>query len=184
MVFYSNFVIIKCETLIETPRTILLIDNNSNSIKPPTVRSSNRCSINSWVGRLCMTYGLVVWVLDLLCWMRHLSDCAFRIREDGEKGRLRVGLYWTFCLCGEIWVGSLCESRDLAEAKSNQLFWGLTSPISQRVVACPPLGFRLRGKLAEAKQSRWKISVRRAGRCSSAVLMISFLRCSTLPTRK
>lgn len=39
-----------------------------------------------------MTYGLVVWVLYLLCWVRHLSDCASRIREEGEKG----GWKWDF----------------------------------------------------------------------------------------
>lgn len=46
-------------------------------------------------------------------------------------GGLKVGLYWTFCLRGEPWVGSLWENRDLTVAKSNQMFWGLTGPISQ-----------------------------------------------------
>lgn len=46
-------------------------------------------------------------------------------------GGLKVGLYWTFCLRREPWAGSLCESRDLTVAKSNQMFWRLTGPISQ-----------------------------------------------------
>lgn len=40
-----------------------------------------------------MTYGLAVWAPYLLCWVRHLSDCASPIRrEEGEKG----GWKWDF----------------------------------------------------------------------------------------
>lgn len=37
-----------------------------------------------------MTYGLAVWALYVLCWVRHLSDCASQIREEGEKGGWRL----------------------------------------------------------------------------------------------
>lgn len=96
---------------------------------------SNCCSINSWVGRCCMTYGLAVWVPYLLCWGKALIWLCFSAKGGRRKGRLKVGLYWTFCLCGELWAGSLCESRDFSAAKSNQMFWGLTGPISQWLVA-------------------------------------------------
>lgn len=127
---------------------------------------SNCCSINSWVGRCCMTYGLAVWELYLLCWVRHLSDCASRIREEGERG----GWKWDFIEHSVSWAGSLCESRDLTVAKSNQMFWGLTGPISQRLVAAHLSGSVWEGGSwfrgfadAEAKQCWWRITRRRPG---------------------
>lgn len=50
---------------------------------PP--RCSNCCSISSWAGWRCMTYGLTVCASYLLCWVRRLSDCASWIREEGER---------------------------------------------------------------------------------------------------
>lgn len=112
--------------------------------------SSNCSSINSSVGRCCVTYGLVAWELYLLCWVRHLSDCASWIREGGEKR----GWKWDF-IEHSVSVENPGLAHFVKAETSQRPHRGqiqsnvLRADRSNQSAAgcCSPLGFSLGGKL-------------------------------------